>query len=392
MREIKKLLDAADRLGLYPTIRSVSSKADPEVEVDGKRVISFCSNNYLGLATNEKVISASVEATRKYGTSCGGSRMISGNLVLQEELERKIAEFKGEEASILFMTGFMANTGTIPAMMNMPKLFNLPIISQDKNLILSDELNHASIVDACRLAKAERRVFKHRDMNDLERALKKNGKKRKLIVTDGVFSMDGDIAPLKEIAGLASKHNAMVMVDDAHATGVLGKNGRGTIEHCGVEGKIDITLGTCSKAFGGVGGFVAGSKDLIRFLRVRARQYIFSSALPPGTSAGIIEAIEQIRKRPELRERLWKNVELFKEGLKKLGFDTLESETQIIPVLIGDEKKAIRFSERLFEEGVFIPCVRWPAVPEGKARLRCTVMATHNEEQIEKALEVFKKI
>ena len=392
MEYIKKLLQAVEKHGLYPQIRTVNSAAKPETVVDNKKVLSFCSNNYLGLAAHPKVIKAAAAAAKKYGTSCGGSRLISGNLELQEKLEQAIADFKGAEAACAFMTGFMANTGTIPALMTVVNMFGLPHINQDDNLIISDELNHASIVDACRLAKAPREIYKHRNTKDLERILKRHKQKRKLIVTDGVFSMDGDIAPLRQIVGLAQQYKAMVMVDDAHATGLLGENGRGTIEHLNVEGKVDVVIGTFSKAFGGVGGFAAGSKELVRFLKIRARQYIFSSALPPATAARLIEAIKIAKNQPGLRQKLWQNVKQFKDGLKALGFDILNSETQIIPVLIGKEQKAIEASEKLFENGIFVPCVRWPAVAEGQARLRCTVMATHTEKQINKALNIFEKV
>jgi 8-amino-7-oxononanoate synthase len=392
MEYIKKILKAVDRFHLYPHIRTVSSAADPEVVVDGKNVLSFCSNNYLGMATHPRVIKASMDATKKYGTSCGGSRLISGNLDIQEELEKETAAFKSAEAAITFMTGFMANTGIIPSLMNVVKMHGLPSIKQEDNAVISDELNHASIVDGCRLAKAQRFVYKHRNLIDLERILIENRKKRKLIVTDGVFSMDGDIAPLPQIVKLARKYKAILMVDDAHATGLLGKNGGGTVDYFNLKGKVDVVMGTFSKAFGGVGGFVVGSKDLIKFLRVRARQYIFSSALPPGTTAGLIAAIRELKSNPHRREILWENVRLLKDGLKRLGFNTLESETQIIPVFIGKEKKAIQASEQLFKNGIFVPCVRWPAVPEGLARLRCTVMASHTEKQISQALNAFEKV
>ena len=393
MDYIIKLLHTAEKFGLYPRIRTASTPAaHPIVTVDGKEVLSFCSNNYLGMAVHPAVIQAAIEAAKKYGTSCGGSRLISGNLDIHEQLEREIAEFKAAEAAILFMTGYMANTGVISSIMNVPRIYNFPLIPQENNLIISDELNHASIVDGCRLCKAPHAIYKHKDLNDLEKILKENKSKRKLIVTDGVFSMDGDIAPLPQIVSLAQKYKAMVMVDDAHATGVLGKNGGGTIDHFNLEGKVDIVMGTFSKSFGGVGGFVVGSNDLVRFLRIRAREYIFTSALPPATVGGILAALKEIKSHPELRQNLFRNVNQLKSGLKALGFDTLESETQIIPIFIGPEEKAIEMSDLLFENGIFVPCVRWPAVPQGKSRLRTTVMAIHTEEQINRALEAFKKV
>ncbi len=392
MEYIRKLLKAVDDHHLYPDIKTVHSAATPAVTVDGKEVISLCSNNYLGMATDPSVIKAATEAVQKYGTSCGGSRLISGNLALEEELEKEIAQFKSAEAALVFMTGYMANTGVIPSLMNVPDIYGMPSMRQEDNIIISDQFNHASIVDGCRLSKAAKHIYKHKDVNDLERILKENRSKRKLIVTDGVFSMDGDIAPLPQIVDLAGKYQAMLMVDDAHATGVLGERGGGTLDHFRLEGKADVVMGTFSKALGGVGGFIAGSNDLIRFLRIRAREYIFSSALPPATAAGLIAAIKEVKSRPELRKALWKNVELLKTGLKTLGFDTLGSETQIIPVFIGKEDRTIEASRMLFENGVFVPDVRWPAVPAGQARLRCTVMATHTEDQINRALEAFKKV
>lgn len=392
MEYIKKLLKAVEEHHLYPDIKKISSAATPKVIADGKEVISLCSNNYLGLATHPSVIKAAVEAAQKYGTSCGGSRLISGNLVLEEELEKEIAEFKSAEAAIVFMTGYMANTGVIPALMNVVNMYGLPAMRQEDNIIISDEFNHASIIDGCRLSKAARCIYKHRNVDDLERILKENRSKRKLIVTDGVFSMDGDIAPIPRIVELAKKYEAIFMVDDAHATGVLGDRGGGTADHFHVEGKVDIIMGTFSKALGGVGGFISGSSDLIRFLKINTREYIFSSALPPATAAGLIAAIKEIKSHPEIRKKLWKNVERLKGGLKALGFNTLGSETQIIPVFIGKEEKAIAASRQLFENGIFVPCVRWPAVPEGQARLRCTAMATHTDGQIDQALEAFKKV
>lgn len=388
MDYIEKLLEKIRALGLYPRIRKVSSAARPLVTVDGREVLSFCSNNYLGLATDPGVIAASIEGTKKYGTSCGGSRLISGNIELQEELEAELAGLKGVEAVITFMTGYMANTGVIPMLMEGIDFPGLPSIKPENSLIVSDQLNHASIIDACRLTKTPRAIYRHKDLADLEKILGENQKKRKLIVTDGVFSMDGDIAPLPGIVALAKKYQAMVMVDDAHATGTLGANGGGTIEHFNLRGQVDVVMGTCSKSLGGVGGFIAGSVALVDFLRIRARSYIFSSALPPGTAAGLIAAAKAIRARPELRRALWANVDRMKSGLKRLGFDTLGSETQILPIAIGREETAIKMADRLFDQGIFLPCVRWPAVPQGQSRLRCTVMATHTPEQIDRALEI----
>ena len=392
MDYVEQVLAKVRENGLFPTIRTTYSAATPEVVIDGRTVLSFCSNNYLGMATHPKVTEAAIEAIKKYGTSCGGSRLISGNLSIEEELENEVADFKGYPAAITFMTGLMANTGAIPALMNVIDAYGLPKMKQEDNIILSDELNHASIIDGCRLSRAEKIIYKHRDTGDLEKILKNHKNKRKLIVTDGVFSMDGDIAPVGRIVELAKQYNALVFVDDAHATGILGLTGRGTAEHFNVEGKVDLVMGTFSKAFGGVGGFIVSSKEIVDFLRVRARDYIFSSALPPATAAGLTAAVREVRSNSSYRANLWKNIAHMKDGLKQLGFDTLGSETQIMPVAIGDEAKAMKMADLLFEEGIFIPCVRWPAVPQGKSRLRCTVMATHTPEQIDRALAAFKKV
>lgn len=392
MENIEKALNWIKKQGLYPDIRTAeSASTDPEVIIDGKKVLMFSSNNYLGLANDERVKTKMIEATKKYGMGSGGSRLLSGNIDIHNELEKQIADFKGEESAITFLAGYMANVGVIPALVadNGNNFLNIFKKSPEENFaIFSDELNHASIIDGCRLAKAERVIYKHKDMNDLENKIKKHKKKNNLIVTDGVFSMDGDIAPLKDIKFLGKKYGIKVMVDDAHASGVLGKNGRGTAEYFNIE-NVDITMGTFTKAFGGVGGFIAGSKDLIDYLRVTARTYIFSAPIPPAVSAGLVEAIKIASTDNKLRENLWNNVNHVREELKKMGFNIL-GETNIIPILVGNEKKAVSFSRELFENNVFIPAVRWPAVPEGQARLRLTIMATHNNSHIEKLLQALE--
>lgn len=400
MEQIKKFLKFVQENKLYPDVKLISgSPTATEIVINGRKILVFCSNDYLGLANSALLKKAAHEAIDKYGVGSGGSRLISGNTDIQIELEKTIAEFKGGESAITFSTGYMANTGAIPAIMdvigNIKKLGNkiiaIPLLK--KNIILSDELNHASLIDGCRLTHAEIVVYKHKNVKDLENKLKKYKSRRKLIVTDGVFSMDGDIAPLPDIVRLAKKYNAITMVDDAHASGVLGKNGRGTTEYFGLkESDIDIIMGTFTKAFGGVGGFIVGSKDLTDFLRITARSYIFSAPIPPVISASLIMAIKETRNNTKLRENLWSNATYLKNNLKKMGFDTLSSETQIIPVLIGEEAKAIQFSGLLFEVGILAPCVRWPAVPWGKARLRLTVKATHTREQIDKLLENIEEI
>ena len=400
MEQIKKFLKFVQENKLYPDVKLISgSPTATEIVINGRKILVFCSNDYLGLANSALLKKAAHEAIDKYGVGSGGSRLISGNTDIQVELERAIAEFKGGESAITFSTGYMANTGAIPAIMdvvgNIKKLGNkiIALPSLKKNIILSDELNHASIIDGCRLTHSKIVVYKHKNVKDLENKLKKYKSRRKLIVTDGVFSMDGDIAPLPEIVSLAKKYNAITMVDDAHASGVLGRNGRGTTEYFGLkESDVNIIMGTFTKAFGGVGGFIVGSKDLTDFLRITARSYIFSAPIPPTISASLIAAIKEARNNTKLRENLWSNVNYLKNNLKKMGFDTLSSETQIIPVLIGEEAKAIEFSELLFEAGILAPCVRWPAVPWGKARLRLTIKATHTREQIDKLLENIEKI
>jgi len=400
MDKIKKMLNFINGEGLYPEIKIISgSPTNTEIIVENKKILIFCSNDYLGLANNPILKKAAHEAIDKYGVGSGGSRLVSGNTDIQLQLEKSIAEFKGGEAAITFSTGYMANTGTIPAVIdvisNIKKIGNkiIALPSFKKNIILSDELNHASIIDGCRLSHAKIVVYKHKNIKDLENKLKKYKNSRKLIVTDGVFSMDGDIAPLPDIARLAKKYNAMAMVDDAHASGVLGKEGRGTSEYFGLKpNDIDIIMGTFTKAFGGVGGFVVGSKDLIDFLRISARSYIFSAPIPPAIVAGLLIAITEAKNNANLRKALWEHANYLKDSLKKMGFNTLLSETQIIPVLIGKEEKAIEFSKLLFENGILAPCVRWPAVPWGEARLRLTVKATHTKEQIDYLIKNIEKI
>jgi 8-amino-7-oxononanoate synthase len=392
MKEIKNILKIVDQYNLYPDLKILSGSAIPEIIVNDKKVISFCSNNYLGLAASDKVKQAAIDSIKMYGAGAGGSRLLSGNLDIHYELERTIADFKQSEDAIIFTAGFMANFGVISPIMDL-----LPLIPRNpfasKGVIFSDELNHASIIDACRFSKAKTVVYRHCDMNDLGDKLKRYRRERKLIVTDGVFSMDGDIAPLDKIYDLSKKYNAMVMVDDAHATGILGKTGRGTAEYFNLPHDENvITMGTFSKSLGAAGGFIAGSKDLIRYLRIASRTYMFSAAMPPGTAGGLIAAFAQIKNNPRLRKQLWENTNCLRQELQDNGFDTLNSVTPIIPVLIGDEHKAIGVAAKLFLKGFFAPCVRWPAVEKGKARIRFTVMSLHTKAQIENLIAAFKKI
>jgi len=389
-KKIKEILSYAEKRGLYPET-SVIEANEPETIVNGKKVLLFCSLNYLGLANHPNIKKAAIEAIQKYGVGAGGARFVSGNYELHNLLEKKVAQFKREEAALIFQTGYVTNVGVIPALINLPKLG--PFASLTKGgVIFSDELNHASIIDGCRLSEAEVVIYKHRDMNDLEAKLKKYKNRHKLIITDSVFSMDGDIAPLPQIVELAKKYNAMTMIDEAHATGVLGDRGGGATDYFHLEGQIDVVMGTFSKAIGCLGGYVAGKRYLIKYLKAATRPSIFSVALPPAIAAAIIAAIEEIQKNPMLRKKLWENAKYLRENLQKLGFNTLNSETQIVPILIGDEVKAIRMAKLLFEKNIFAPCMRWPAVPKGKARIRFTVMATHTREQIDTLLEACEKI
>lgn len=393
--DIKKTLGYVEQTIEYPDIRTITGPStNTEVIVDGKKVLMFCSNNYLSLAANEKIKEAVVAATKIYGMGSGGSRLVSGNISVQEELEGKIAKFKGAEGAITFTTGYMANIGVIPALLNPPETNIANILKnktflRDKAAVFSDELNHASIIDGCSLAKADKFVYRHKDMDSLEKSLMRaQGYKRKLIVTDGVFSMDGDIAPIDKIVELAEKYDALIMIDDAHATGILGETGRGTMEHFGIKNNPRvITMGTFTKVFGGIGGFITGSLNLVKYLRVTARPYIFSAPIPPSITKGLITAIDIVRNEPERRERLLSNVKYAKVKLIAEKFNILDSKTQIIPVYIGEERKAIEVSRILLDRGIFIPCVRWPAVAKGQSRLRLTMMSDHTKEQIDKMIE-----
>lgn len=387
MKRIESIIDYVEEKELYPDLRFVDGGAEPEVVVEGKKVLMFSSNNYLGLATHPKMIEAGVETLKKYGVGSDGSRLLSGNLKVHREFEEAITKFKGGEDAIVWPSGYSANVGVITAVMDPIKVRAQDFLTR-KGIIISDELNHASIVDGARLSKAEVVIYKHCDMDDLEGKLKKYKSRRKLVVTDSVFSMDGDIAPLDKIVKLCKKYDAISMIDEAHATGVLGKTGHGTLQHFGLKAvkDIDIVLGTCSKALAVTGGFVVGSKTLIKYLRVASRSYMFSTAMTPMASAALVTALKIIDEEPQWREKLLSNADYLRNGLQEKGFDTITSATQIIPILIGSDKDAIQFSRRLFEEGIFAPCVRWPAVEKNKARIRFTVMATHTKEQMDRLL------
>ncbi len=397
--DIKGVLSFIEKNIEYPDFTQITgASTNPEIIVKDQKKLIFCSNNYLGIATDPRTKEVMHQAVDTYGMGSGGSRLVSGSTDVQALLEAKIALFKGQPAAITFSTGYMANTGIIPALMQPPGsstlnyLKNLTIL-RDKAAIISDELNHASIVDGIRLSKAEKFIYPHRDMEKLEQLLDKVKKyKYKMVVTDGVFSMDGDIAPLPEIINLARAYDATVMVDDAHATGIIGKTGRGTSEHFELKDEPDVTMGTFTKVFGGVGGYVVGSEELIRYLRVTARSYIFSAPIPPVIAAGLVKSIDIVQNEPSLRLRLWENVTYLKNLLLEYGFNTLGSETQIMPIFIGDEKKAIAVSRRLLELGFYIACVRWPAVSKGQSRLRLTLMAHHTKKQIDSLIHALVRV
>jgi len=370
--------------GVAPKLRVLEGEQKPVCLFDGHEVINLASNNYLGLTTHKALRKAAIEAVRKYGAGPGAVRTIAGTMKLHMELEEQIARFKNVEASVVFQSGFTANAGTVAAVLG------------KEDLIVSDELNHASIIDGARLSKATIRVFKHKDLEDCERILKEtaewNG--RKLIITDGVFSMDGDIAPLPALCNLAEKYNCIMMVDDAHASGVLGRGGRGTIDHFNCHGRVHIQVGTLSKAIGVMGGYVCGSRELIDFLYLRARPFLFSTSHPPATTAACQAAFALLdsAEGEKLVKKLWANTKFFKRELKKKGFQFGASETPIIPIHVGEAAKAFEFSSKLFDAGVFAPAVGYPTVAEGKARLRAIVSAAHKRDQLLRAADVLAEV
>jgi glycine C-acetyltransferase len=367
--------------GLYNIIRTIESPVGAWFVVDGKRVLNMCSNNYLGFANHPKLREAAKGAIDEYGVGPAAVRSIAGTMSLHLELEGKIAEFKKAEAALSLQAGLIANIATIPALMG------------PEDVIFTDELNHASIIDGCRLTKAKRVIYPHCDVGVLAKALEENKDiKKKLILTDGVFSMDGDLAPLPQIVELAERYDAMVMVDDAHGEGVLGNHGRGIVDHFGLHGKVDIEMGTLSKAFGVVGGYIAGKGEIIEYLRQRARPFLFSSAVTPPDVKACIAAIEILEETDEPLRRLWENTRYFKDEMKSLGFDTGKSETPITPVMLGEAKVAWEFSKRLFEEDVFAQAIGYPTVPKGKARIRVMISALHTKEDLDFALEKFERI
>jgi len=378
---ISESLNELKNKGLYITERVIESPMDAKIKVDGKWVLNFCSNNYLGLANSEELKKAAKKAIDTYGIGPTAVRTIAGTTKLHLKLEEELAKFKKVEAVISFQSGFNANIATIPALVG------------GGDVIFSDELNHASIIDACRLSKAEVIRYKHLDTNDLNTTLKARPLKgNKLIVTDGVFSMDGDIAPLPELVTIAEKYDALLMVDDAHGEGVLGKHGAGLADHFNLHGKVDIEIGTMSKALGVVGGYVAGKKVIVDWLRQRARPFLFSSAMTAADVASCIASVKILQNSTKLVEKLWENTNYFKEKMHKLGFDIGKSTTPIVPVMLGEIKLAREFSRKLYQAGIFAMAIGYPTVPEGLARIRVMMSAAHNTSDLDKALEAFEKI
>lgn len=380
-------LDELKQRGTFFRLRILDDEQEAVCTYDGKRVINLASNNYLGLTTHPKLREAAIEATRKFGVGSGAVRTIAGTMRIHMELEEKIARFKNVEACVVFQSGFTANAGTVSSILG------------KEDFIISDELNHASIIDGARLSRAKIKVFRHKDAAHAEEILKEiqNEPGRKLIITDGVFSMDGDIGPVDKLCNLADTYGAIMMVDDAHASGVLGRNGRGSVDHFGCHGRVDIQVGTLSKAIGALGGYVCGSRDLIDYLYHRARPFLFSTSHPPSVAATCIAAFDLLEQEPERIARLWENTRYFKEQLGHAGFniggvDTPASETPITPIIIGDGRTTMDFSRALFDAGVMATGIAFPTVPEGKARIRTIMTSEHTRPQLDQALEVFTRI
>ena len=367
--------------GLYNHIRTIESAMDGWVVINGREMLNFCANNYLGLANHPRLKAAAKDAIDEYGVGPGAVRSIAGTITLHEKLEQALAEFKHAEACLTFQSGFTANLATIPA-----------LVGKD-DVIFSDELNHASIIDGCRLSRAKIVGYAHNDMADLEAKLGEHTNfGRRLIVSDGVFSMDGDIAPLDKLCDLAEKHGCILMVDDAHGEGVLGRGGRGIVDHFGLHGRVDIEVGTLSKAFGVVGGLVAGKKSLVDWLKQRGRPFLFSSAMTAPDAAACLEAVALLQESTELVDRLWANANLMKGEMAKMGFDIGHSTTPIVPIMLGEAPLARKFSQRLFEEGVFAMAIGFPTVAKGKARIRVMNSAAHSQSDLEQGLAIFEKV
>jgi len=367
--------------GLFTHIRTLDSPQGAWLVVDGRRVLNFSSNNYLGLANHPQVVAAAKQAMDRYGVGPAAVRTIAGTMTLHVELEQRLAAFKGVEAAITFQSGFSANLATIPALVGRG------------DVIFSDRLNHASIIDGCRLSRAQIVAYEHCDPDDLRRQIAATTEYgRRLIVTDGVFSMDGDIAPLPALYEIAAEHDILLMVDDAHGEGVLGRGGRGIVDHFGLHGKVDVEVGTLSKAFGVVGGVIAGKQVIVDWLRQRGRPFLFSSAMTVPDVAACLAAVDLLEASTDLVDRLWQNAEYFKSGMSALGFDTGLSATPIVPVMLGEAPLAQQFSRRLFEEGLFAMAIGFPTVPQGKARIRVMNSATHSRDDLDRALDIFARV
>jgi glycine C-acetyltransferase len=387
LSHLTAILNELKEKGTYFRLRVLDDQQAPVCHYDGKQVINLASNNYLGLANHPKLIEASLRATRELGVGSGAVRTIAGTMKIHMELEEKIASFKNVEACVVFQSGFAANAGTVSAILG------------KEDFILSDELNHASIIDGARLSRAKIKVFRHKDTQHCEELLQEvaNEPGRKLVITDGVFSMDGDIGPVDKLAVLAEKYGAIMMVDDAHASGVLGRNGRGSIDHFNMHGRVDVQVGTLSKAIGSLGGYICGSRDLIDYLYHRARPFLFSTSHPPSVAASCIAAFDILEQEPDRIERLWQNTRYFQGELRRAGFNvggvtTPATETPITPVILGEGRVAMEFSRALFDEGVMGTGIAFPTVPEGKARIRLIVTSEHTKAQLDQALETLQRV
>lgn len=379
LASIEQELAALRSQDLHRELTELEGGQEPEVAIDGRRCLLLASNNYLGLATDARVKAGAIAAVERYGAGVGASRLVSGHLSLHREFEERLAELKHTDDAIIFGSGYLANVGTIAALVR-------PL-----DAVYSDELNHASIVDGCRLSRAAVRVYRHRDAGHLAALLAADAGRyrRRLIVSDAVFSMDGDLAPLPELAALAERHDALLMADEAHATGVLGARGAGAVEHFGLEGRVPIIMGTLSKALGSVGGFVAGPRALVDYLRNKARAFVFTTGLPPAAAGAALAALDIVAAEPERRRRVLSHARRLAEGLRALGYDVPATESAVVPVVVGGARDALALSSALRRRGVFCPAIRPPTVPEGSSRLRVVPMATHSDEQIERALAAF---
>jgi glycine C-acetyltransferase len=374
-------IDALKAQGVYRHLRVLEDEQRAHTTFDGRSVVNLSSNNYLGLTTHPRLRERAMQALERYGVGTGSVRTIAGTMSLHVELERRLAEFKQTEATVVFQSGFTANAGTVSA-----------LLTKD-DVIISDELNHASIIDGCRLSRAAIKVFPHKDVDAARRILRDlPASQRKLLITDGVFSMDGDLGPLPGLCAIAEEYGAIMMVDDAHASGVFGRNGRGTVDHFGMHGRVDIQVGTLSKAVGALGGYVAGTNALIDFLHHRGRPFLFSTSHPPSVTATCLAALDVLIEEPEIIERLWDNTRFFKAGLTGLGFNTGMSESPITPVIVGDGALAMTLSDQLFESGVFAQGIAFPTVARDKARVRTIVTATHTREDLQFALDTFGRV